>query len=92
LLSIKNTYYKTVLNTNETVNYGMVQMSGGKYEMNYGREHSIFKAHCLPHDVVDIFSMISDCALEPRSVVAAQAALKKNEHSHKLDAQLGGNH
>jgi len=24
LLSIKNTYYKTVMNTNETVNYGMV--------------------------------------------------------------------
>jgi hypothetical protein len=24
LLSIKNTYYKTILNTNETVNYGMV--------------------------------------------------------------------
>ena len=24
LLSIKNTYLKTVLNTNETVNYGMV--------------------------------------------------------------------
>lgn len=24
LLSIKNTYYKTVLNTNETINYGVV--------------------------------------------------------------------
>jgi len=24
LLSIKNTYMKTVLNTNETVNYGMI--------------------------------------------------------------------
>jgi len=25
LLSIKNTYYKTILNTNETVNYGVIQ-------------------------------------------------------------------
>lgn len=25
LLSIKNTYFKTVLNTNETVNYGVIQ-------------------------------------------------------------------
>lgn len=24
LLSIKNTYYKTVLNTNETINYGVI--------------------------------------------------------------------
>lgn len=25
LLSIKNTYFKTILNTNETVNYGVIQ-------------------------------------------------------------------
>ena len=29
MLSIKNTYLKTALNTNETVNYGISQMSGG---------------------------------------------------------------
>ncbi len=60
--------------------------------MDYDRELTTFKAFCLPHDVVDIFGMMADCALEPRSVVAAQVALKKNEHSHKLDEQLGGNH
>lgn len=37
LLSIKNTYLKTVLNTNETVNYGIHQMSGGQFEMDYDR-------------------------------------------------------
>lgn len=35
LLSIKNTYLKTVLNTNETINYGVVQQSGGSFEMEY---------------------------------------------------------
>lgn len=35
LLSIKNTYMKTLLNTNETINYGMVQMAGGNFEMDY---------------------------------------------------------
>lgn len=35
MLSIKNTYMKTVLNTNETVNYGMVQMAGGEFSMEY---------------------------------------------------------
>jgi hypothetical protein len=29
MLSLKNTYMKTALNTNETVNYGIAQMSGG---------------------------------------------------------------
>jgi len=71
LLNIKNTYLKTVLNTNETVNYGMVQMSGGSFEMDYNQENSYFRASCLSHDVVDIFNMVADCSLEPRSVVAA---------------------
>lgn len=46
-------------------------MCGGKYEMDYGHESAYFSASCLAHDVVDIFSMISDCALEPRTVLAA---------------------
>lgn len=35
LLSMKNTYMKSCLNTNETVNYGMVQMSGGAFDMEF---------------------------------------------------------
>lgn len=91
LLSIKNTYMKTVLNTNETVNYGVHQMSGGKFEMDYCRENTYFKASCLAHDVVDLFSILFDCAFEPRSVVAANVGIYKNNETHKLDAQLGGN-
>lgn len=36
-LLLKNTYLKTALNTNETVNYGITQMSGGEYEMDFNR-------------------------------------------------------
>lgn len=88
LLSIRSTYYKTVLNTNETVNYGMVQMSGGQFDMDYDQENTYWKAHCLQHDVVDIFNMMADCALEPRSVVAANAAMDKVSHQHSLEEQL----
>jgi len=88
LLSIRSTYYKTVLNTNETINYGMVQMSGGQFDMDYDQESTYFKAHCLAHDVVDIFNMVADCALEPRSIVAANAAADKVSHQHQLEAML----
>lgn len=84
LLSIKNTFYKTVLKTNETVNYGLVQMSGGNFEMDFDQENTYWKANCLAHDVYDIFSMISDCALEPRSATAASIGMEKNSSDHKL--------
>lgn len=34
-LALKNTYLKTLKHTNETINYGMIQMSGGKMEMDF---------------------------------------------------------
>ncbi|KRX03740.1 Metalloenzyme, LuxS/M16 peptidase-like protein [Pseudocohnilembus persalinus] len=88
LLSIKNTYMKTLLNTNETINYGMVQMTGGHFEMKYDQETALFHASCLAHDTVDIFNMVADCALEPRSVVASQVGQSKNQDTHKLDSFL----
>lgn len=92
LHSIKTTYYKSNLNTNETINYGMVQMSGGKYDMNYDRETTIFKATCLSHDVVDLFGMVSDCILEPRTFATANVAISKLPHSHKLHAIQQSHH
>jgi predicted Zn-dependent peptidase len=89
LLSLKNSYYKTVLNTNETINYGMVQQSGGSFTMDYDQEHTIFKASCLSHDVVDIFNMVSDCAIEPRSVVAANVAIGKAKGTHAMHSGTG---
>lgn len=86
LLALKNTYLKTILSTNETINYGMVQMSGGSSMMTYDQETSLYRASCLSHDAVDIFSMISDCALEPKSVVASSVGMMKNQHTHGLEA------
>jgi len=84
-LAMKNSYLKTILTTNETVNYGMVQMSGGKSEMLYDHETSQYRSSCLAHDTVDLFNMISDCALEPKNVIAANVAIEKNKHSHALE-------
>jgi len=33
--------------------------------------------------------MVSDCALEPRSVVAASVGQEKNKNTHAFNAQLG---
>lgn len=60
-------------------------MSGGDFEMDYDQESTYFRAHCLAHDVVDVFKIVSDCALEPRSVVAANVALEKNQGVHNLE-------
>ncbi len=60
-------------------------MSGGSFEMDYDQETTFFKASCLAHDVVDMFRMVSDCALEPKSVVAASVAQNKNKNTHKLE-------
>jgi processing peptidase subunit beta len=84
LHSMMVTRYKSSLVTNETVNYGMMQMSGGDYNMKFDRETLTSTASCLDHDVVDIFSMLSDCALEPRNLLAANVSMEKLPHSHKL--------
>lgn len=60
-------------------------MSGGDLDMDFDQETSYFKAHCLAHDVVDVFKTAVDCALEPRSVVAANVAIEKNQGTHNLE-------
>jgi len=47
LLALKNTYLKTLKHTNETINYGMIQMSGGAMTMDYDQERTYFKGHCI---------------------------------------------
>jgi predicted Zn-dependent peptidase len=63
-------------------------MSGGKMEMNYDHEHIYFKGNCIEYDVIDLFQMLVDCALEPRSVLAANVARSKNRKSHDLRKHL----
>lgn len=43
-----------------------------------------FRGHCLEYDVIDMFQMLVDIALEPRSVLAANVARSKNRKSHDL--------
>jgi predicted Zn-dependent peptidase len=88
LLALKNTYLKTLKHTNETINYGMIQMSGGDMTMDYDQEKMLFKGHCLEYDVIDMFQMMVDIALEPRSVLAANVAKSKNRKSHDLHKHL----
>lgn len=87
-LALKNTYLKTLKHTNETINYGMVQMSGGETSMDYDEETMLFKTSCLEYDAVDMFRMIADMAFEPRSILAANVARDKNKASHKLHHHL----
>jgi predicted Zn-dependent peptidase len=83
-LALKNTYLKTLKHTNETVNYGMIQMSGGSMTMDYDEETTYFKGSCIEYDVIDMFQMMVDISLEPRSVLAANVARSKNKKSHDL--------
>jgi processing peptidase subunit beta len=91
MLSLKNTYLKTAINTSETVNYGITQMSGGEFEMDYNRENAYYRASCLAHDVVDVFSMVADSAFEPKNYVSTSVGMYKNSNSHKLETFLGSN-
>ena len=88
LLALKNVYLKTLRHTNETVNYGMIQMSGGSMKMDYDQETTYFRGNCIEYDVVDMFQMLVDIALEPRSVMAANVAKAKNRKSHGLAHHL----
>jgi len=83
-LALKNTYLKTLKHTNETINYGMIQMSGGDMQMQYDQESMYFRGHCIEYDTIDMFQMMVDIALEPRSVLAANVAKSKNAKSHDL--------
>lgn len=88
MLALKNTYLKTLKHTNETINYGMIQMSGGDMQMDFDQERTYFKGHCIEYDVIDMFQMMVDLALEPRSVLAANVAKYKNKKTHDLHKHL----
>lgn len=88
LLAIKNTYLKTLKHTNETMNYGVKQMSGGDLSMDYDQERMYFKGNCIQYDTIDMFQVLTDCALEPRSLMAANVARSKNQKSHDLAKHL----
>ncbi len=57
-------------------------------EMDYDQERMFFKGHCLEYDTIDMFQMMVDIALEPRSVLAANVARSKNRKTHDLQHHL----
>lgn len=73
--ALKNTYLKTIKHTNETINYGMIQMSGGDTTMEYDEETMMFKSNCFDYDVIDMFRMLADIAFEPRTMLSANVTI-----------------
>lgn len=88
--AIKNTYLKTVKHTNETLNYGMIQMSGGETTMDYDEESIYYKSSCFEYDVIDMFRMLADISFEPRTIMSANVAKDKNRQAFKLHSHLAG--
>jgi hypothetical protein len=53
-------------------------MSGGDMTMDYDQERTYFKGSCIEYDVLDLFQIMVDTALEPKSVMSANVAKSKN--------------
>lgn len=81
---LAQTYLKTNVRTNEQINYGMVQMSGGKFEMTYNQDFMNYHGHCLAHDTYDIVQMLSDCVLDEKTVMDEEAAQWRIDEYWKL--------
>jgi processing peptidase subunit beta len=60
--------------------------------MDYNNENAYYRINCHSHDVTDVFSMLVDCALEPKNVVACAVGRLKNTEAHQVDAESGGNY
>lgn len=90
--ALKSTYLKTVKHTNETINYGMIQMSGGETEMEYDEETMYYRSNCFEYDTIDMFRLLSDIAFEPRSMLSSNVAKDKVRQAFKLNKHLAGYH
>jgi processing peptidase subunit beta len=53
-------------------------MAGSTFDVKYNNENAYYRINCLSHDVIDVFSMLVDCAVEPRNVVACAVGRDKN--------------
>eukprot|EP00347_Sterkiella_histriomuscorum_P001866 403370379 len=84
LLALKNSFLKTSQHSNETLNYNMIQMSGGDTTLEFDQERLYLKSHCIEYDAVDILNMIVDITTEPRIDVVGEIARFKNKKQHEL--------
>ncbi len=90
--ALKSTYLKTIKHTNETINYGMIQMSGGDTDMDYDEETMYFKANCFEYDAIDMFRLLADISFEPRTMLSSNVARDKVKAAFKLNKHLSGYH
>jgi len=87
LFNIKNSYLKTLNHTNETINAGMIEMSGGDYIMQYDQEHTFYQGFSLAHDVPDMVHMMLDTVFETKNWLAMDVGASKAQDFFKLKAQ-----
>lgn len=81
---LASTYLKTNIRTNEQINYGMVQMSGGEFKMTYSQDFMNYYGHCLAHDTYDILQMLSDCVLDEKTLMDEEALQWRIDEYWKL--------
>lgn len=82
--ALEKTYLKTNVRTNEQINYGMIQMSGGKFTMSYNQEFIHYSGQCLAHDTYDFLQMLSDSVLDEKTVMDEEAAQWRIDEWWKL--------
>lgn len=82
--ALEKTYLKTNSRTNEQINYGMVQMSGGSFSMKYNQEFMNYSGHCLAHDTYDILQMLTDCVLDEKTLMDEEALQWRIDEYWKL--------
>ena len=84
--ALQKTSLKTNVRTNEQINYGMIQMSGGAFSMTYNQEFMHYSTHCLAHDTYDMLQMLSDCVLDEKTLMDEEAAQWRIDEFWKLRA------
>ncbi|OMJ75208.1 hypothetical protein SteCoe_25721 [Stentor coeruleus] len=82
--ALSQTYLKTNVRTNEQINYGMIQMSGGEFNMTYDHDFMNYHGFCLAHDTYDIMQMLSDCVLDEKTIMDEEAAQWRTDEYWKL--------
>ena len=82
LAAFKACFLKTFKNSDENLNFGVIQMSGGDLGMDFDNEKTYIKGHCLEHDVEDMLSIMIDSALEPKTEASVSIARSKTYKNH----------
>ena len=55
-------------------------MAGSNFEVKYNNENIFYRINCLSHDVIDVFSMVEDCSLEPRNLEIMLTAVGRSKN------------